>query len=109
VTQSAAGQCEWGDVALVIRTPPGCEANLGRAVLVHGPLKFRKKLGATWVIKPVRRTPWAVSHRDGTVTVEKPSLRDIECPDAWLLLIKRPWRRPKGAPRRGPRPLPMGW
>lgn len=108
MTLSAAGQCEWGDTALVVRTAPGCESNLGREVVVRGPFKVKKKIGLTWLIYPVRRAPWAVSSRDGAVTVEKPSLQGIEYPDAWLMLVKRPWRRPKGAPRRGPRPLPMG-
>jgi hypothetical protein len=108
MTLSAAGQCEWGDSALVVRTAAGCEANLGREVVVRGPFKVNRKDGVIWKIHPVRRTPWAVRNRDGTVSFEKPSLLGIECPDAWLLLVKRPWRRPKGAPSRGPRPLPMG-
>lgn len=98
-----------GDSAQVVRTAAGCEANLGREVVVRGPFKGNRKMGAIWTIHPVRRMPWAVRNRDGTVTFEKPSLQSVEYPDAWLMLVKRPWRWPKGAPSRGPRPLPMGW
>lgn len=110
MTRGVAGGCEWGDTALVVRTPCGCQANLGRAVVVRGPFKVKRKLGLVWTIHPVRRTrSWAVRSHDGTVKLEKPSLQGIEYPDTWLLLVKRPWRRPKGAPSRGPRALPLGW
>jgi hypothetical protein len=82
-------RCKEGDLALVIHDEPGCRMNVGRVVVVRGPVVSRPPYGPTWLIQPVQPEAWAVAHRGG-VHIEMPPLSGVEHPDAWLLPLRPP-------------------
>lgn len=83
-------RCREGDMALIIREMPGCERNIGRAVIVQGPVEVHPDHGPTWLIEPVSPEPWAVHEYGGKPvwvgTISFASL--VEHPDEWLLPLR---------------------
>lgn len=83
-------RCREGDLALIIREMPGCERNIGRTVIVQGPVEPDLDHGPTWLIEPVSPEPLAVYQDGGKAvwvgTVSFASL--IEHPDEWLLPLR---------------------
>lgn len=87
-------RCKAGDLALVIHDEPGCQMNIGRAVVVSGPVEIHPKYGPSWLIQPTQQGVWAVT-RQGGVNMDTPPLHRVEHPDKWLLPLRppRPERR----------------
>jgi len=83
-------RCREGELALIIREESGCEANIGRAVCVSGPLEIDTCRGPTWLIAPATPEPWFYLSPDGEGVVVRPiSHADrVEHPDAWLLPLR---------------------
>ena len=87
-------RCRAGDLAIIIKEEPGCEANIGRLVRVSGPILVRKSAGATWLISPVAGAPWSVigaGQGGGTVvTIARTTaqLSGIEHPDRWMVPLR---------------------
>lgn len=91
-TKSENLRCRENDLALVIQDTANCVSNLGRVVIVHGPVirSFNSFGMLTWLIKPLHSVPWAVeNHRHG---IKMEMLVDwvdkIEHPDAWLVPLR---------------------
>ena len=83
-------RCKEGDLALVVHDEPGCESNIGRVVVVFGPVETNSRLALPcWLIVPAGRSRrWRVTRGLAparTETVYRKSR--IEHPDAWLLPI----------------------
>lgn len=87
-------RCKAGDLALVIHDEPGCQMNIGRAVVVSGPVEIHPQYGPSWLIQPTQQGVWAVT-RQGGVNMDTPPLHRVEHPDKWLLPLRppRPERR----------------
>lgn len=82
-------RCKAGDLALVVFDTPPCASNVGRAVVVRGPVRIAVGRGPTWLVQPVTADPWAVERMStGLVEFYVPPLDDVEHPDAWLLPIR---------------------
>lgn len=83
-------RCREGDMALIINEEPGCESNIGRAVILHGPIKQCAERGPSWYIEPVHAEPWyAIDCGEGGVWCGVLSPDDgIYHPDAWLLPLR---------------------
>ena len=79
-------RCKLGDIAIIIKDQPGCEANIGRMVTVMGPRKVFLKRGTVWRIKPVTCDTMTYIDYDKTVAVGPAT--DIEHEDDWLLPIR---------------------
>jgi hypothetical protein len=85
-TRTHGDRCQLGDIAIIIKDQPGCEANLGRVVHVFGPRKVFAERGTVWRIKPVRGSTMTYLDYDRTVAVGLAT--DIEHEDDWLLPIR---------------------
>ena len=83
-------KCVPGDLAFIIRDEPGCEANIGRIVAVHGPLRLTSDRGPEWIIVPVNQAPFCYSFTgEREVIHEVISLgRKVRHSDAWLSPIR---------------------
>lgn len=81
-----ADRCKLGDIAIIIKDQPGCEANIGRVVHVCGPRKVFPERGTVWRIKPVTGSTMTYLDYDRTVAVGLAT--DIEHEDHWLLPIR---------------------
>jgi hypothetical protein len=79
-------RCKLGDVAIIIKDNPGCEANIGRVVRVHGPRRVFPRRGTVWRITPVAGTTMTYVDYDRTVAVGLAC--EIEHEDDWLLPIR---------------------
>jgi hypothetical protein len=79
-------RCKLGDIAIIIKDNPGCEANIGRVVRVHGPRKVFSKRGTVWRVTPVAGTTMTYIDYDGTIGVGLAC--EIEHEDDWLLPIR---------------------
>ncbi len=79
-------RCKLGDVAIIIKDRPGCEANIGRIVHVLGPRKVYRSRGTVWRIKPVKGDHMAFIDIDKSPSYGLAT--DIEHEDAWLLPIR---------------------
>jgi hypothetical protein len=79
-------RCKPGDIAIIIKDQPGCEANIGRIVHVCGPRKVFTERGTVWHIKPVTGSTMTYLDYDRTVAVGLAT--DIEHEDDWLLPIR---------------------
>lgn len=89
-----AMKCKAGDIAIVTADEPGCEANIGRLVRVHGPVGFSRALWLpTWLIEPLSGAPWACCRHDGAVFLVHGEPNgfddDMEHPDHWLMPVCR--------------------
>ena len=82
-----ADRCRLGDVAIIIKDQPGCEANIGRIVRVCLPRKVFMSRGTVWHIVPVVGDTMSYIDYDGTIATGPAT--DIEHEDAWLL--RRRW------------------
>jgi hypothetical protein len=83
-------RCKPGDLAVVTRDYDGCDDNVGRIVVVRGPLTFCDYLGPKWLIAAKSDHPWLF--REG-VRIQVTSGRllfsdDVEHPDGWLHPIR---------------------
>lgn len=83
-------RCKPGDLAIITREEPGCEANIGRMVHVNGPLALYRRSGQqTWLIMPVDDTePWLVSNGKGGAYFMRYRDPTIEHPDDWMTPIR---------------------
>lgn len=84
-------RCKNGDVAIVLRDSPGCEANIGRLVEVRGPCSSSCYPGmVSWWIKQIdRNAKWCVFETDGSITMEWLTWSSkVQHPDTWLLPIR---------------------
>jgi hypothetical protein len=79
-------RCKLGDIAIIIKEQPGCEANIGRLVHVLGPRKVYMSRGTVWRIKPVKGNSMAYLDYDNSPAYGLAT--DIEHEDAWLLPIR---------------------
>jgi len=79
-------RCKNGDIAIIIKDHPGCEANIGRVVKVHSPRRVLPRRGTVWLITPVVGTTITYIDVDGTVAVGLAI--KIEHEDDWLLPIR---------------------
>ncbi len=50
--------CQPGDIAIVVNDEPGCEANIGRLVLVKRPSTFVQDAGFWWEVEPLGSPLW---------------------------------------------------
>lgn len=92
-------RCKDGDLAIIIKDEPGCEANLGRFMRVHGPKEVHAVLGPVWPTMPVTGAP--VPFRNPFGRVEPANrLHSIRRPDAWLLPIRARKSRAKPKARK---------
>jgi hypothetical protein len=81
-------RCKPGDLAIVIHDTPPCAANIGRIVMVRGPLKVNRTLRLPcWLIKPVRPVPYLVEIGNTLNEQIVNWSSRVEHPDAWLLPI----------------------
>ena len=80
-------KCVPGDLAFITHDEPGCEANIGRIVLVHGPLKLTADRGPEWLIVPVAPSPFYFA-QDNEVVHEAPLMTKVRHSDAWLTPIR---------------------
>lgn len=84
-------RCREGDLAIIIREEPGCEVNIGCAVIVHGPLWQNPDAGPDWVIVPANNQPLTFVESDGRILCQCINEADrIRHPDAWLISITPP-------------------
>jgi hypothetical protein len=97
-------RCKEGDLALVIHDEPGCQMNIGRTVVVSGPVEIHPQYGPSWLIQPTHQGGWAVTML-GAVNIERSPLCRVEHPDKWLLPL-RPPRPERRLTRRRKRRLP---
>jgi len=81
-----ADRCKPGDIAIIIKDEPGCEANIGRVVHVLGPRKVFLIRGTVWLIKPVIGK--TITYVDIDKKVKKGLATKIEHDDDWLLPIR---------------------
>lgn len=87
-------RCKAGDLAIITKDEPGCEANIGRMVRVSGPILERKSVGPTWLISPVAGPPWSVVEAapwgGAVVSIARTSaqLSGIEHPDRWMVPLR---------------------
>jgi hypothetical protein len=81
-----ADRCKLGDIAIIIKDQPGCEANIGRVVHVGGPRVVFPRRGTVWHIKPVTGSTMTYLDYDRTVAVGLAT--DIEHEDDWLMPIR---------------------
>ena len=82
-------RCKPGDLAVILYDIPECADNIGRLVIVRGPVLYntRYKLRC-WLIKPVHPAPYWVDRYTG-VSLERVTWRSqIEHPDPWMLPIR---------------------
>lgn len=84
-------RCKDGDIAIILRDNPGCEANVGRLVEVRGPGSSSCYPGmVTWRIQQIdRHAQWHVCETDASITLEWLTWKsNVSHPDAWLLPIR---------------------
>jgi hypothetical protein len=80
-------RCKDGDLTIVIKDEPGCEANLGRFLRVHGPKELRPVLGPFWHTTAITAAPMLFRNPSGHVEYIN-RLKAIRRSDAWLLPIR---------------------
>jgi hypothetical protein len=83
--------CKNGDIAIVVRDNPGCEANLGRLVEVRGPRTSSGYPGMVcWQIRQISaEVSWVIDESNGSFTSEILTWRSgVSHPDAWLKPIR---------------------
>lgn len=86
-------RCKPGDIAIILRDCPGCEANIGKLVEVVAPSDYVQE-GAEgvqcWRIVQVHQDYfWYVTERDGTITKEIITYwSGVSHPDTWLMPIR---------------------
>jgi hypothetical protein len=106
-------RCKEGDLAIIIKEEPGCEANIGRVVRVSGPIVVREHVGATWLICPAGADDWLAilmcPTRGAVVRAAHgiEQLSNIEHPDRWMVPLKKLRASGKGEQSRvtsGPQP-----
>lgn len=82
-------RCKPGDLAVIRYDVPGCEANIGRIVLIRPPAAIDYKGQLTWLITPITPEPYIV---DNPYTSEFRFMEygesDIEHPDDWMIPIR---------------------
>src|SRR4051794_29179822 len=83
-------RCREGDVAVIVREEPGCEANIGRLVRVRGPIRLDAHQGPTWLIDTLDSSTYLCVRRGGVIAETLTSHLAIEHPDAWLQPIQAP-------------------
>ena len=82
-------RCRAGDLAIIVRDEPGCEANLGRFVKVHAPGVLTEEQGTTWLIVPVGDAPHRLVDVNDQLVERTIYLEDcIEHPDEWMVPIR---------------------
>lgn len=84
-------RCKKGDIAIILRDSPGCEANVGRMVEVRGPNRSSTYPGmVTWSIRQIdRKSMWFVMEVNKCITQEWLTWQSgVVHPDAWLLPIR---------------------
>jgi len=81
-------QCKPGDLAIITREEPGCEANIGRVVRVRGPIGIDGDARATWLITSTTPEPWIYRVTGEGLHTDPAMPDDIEHPDAWMVPFK---------------------
>lgn len=83
--------CRPGDLAVVIQDEKGCEANIGRVVVVRGPVGRDWRGYDTWLISPHRQAGyvWIDRKVDDQTVFAFEGEDDIEHPDRWLMPLPR--------------------
>lgn len=82
-------RCRPGDLALVIRDTLRCDSNLGRIVVVRGPLEVNRRWRLPcWLIRPVTSAPYAVEKGRRVSNFRVYWKSRVEHPDAWLLPLR---------------------
>jgi hypothetical protein len=82
-------RCREGDLAIVVFDTPQCANNVGRVVVVSGPVRVDVARGPTWLIQPVAPDTWAVERVwTGRVEFHAPPLDGVEHPDRWLMPLR---------------------
>lgn len=79
--------CKPGDLAIITREEPGCEANIGRLVRVSGPMDYdvTRPNEPTWLITPVTLEPWLYLTLGGELCFADYQQDGIEHPDSWMM------------------------
>ena len=82
-------RCKPGDLAVILHDIPECVENIGRMVIVRGPVLYNYRYKhQCWLIKPVHPAPWWVDRYD-EIRLECVTWHSrIEHPDAWMLPIR---------------------
>ena len=81
-------RCVPGDLAFIIQDEPGCEANLGRVVIIHGPSRLTTDRGLEWLIVPVNPSPLCFESDGEVVWGTVPTTTRIRHSDTWLMPIQ---------------------
>ena len=85
-------RCKPGDLAVIVREEPGCEANIGKLVEVRGPIYMDQLCGPCWIIRSISTTgDWLCRTIHGPVRRISGGVRwsdGIDHPDAWLMPIR---------------------
>jgi hypothetical protein len=82
-------RCKPGDLAMIKYDVPGCEANVGRLVIVNGPPAIDYKGQLTWLIMPVTPEPYVIdSPSTGVFRFMEYGEQGIEHPDDWMTPIR---------------------
>ena len=81
-------RCVSGDLAFIVHDEPGCEANLGRVVTVHGPSRLTEDRGLEWLIVPVNPSPLCFKSDGDVVWGTIPATTRIRHSDTWLMPIR---------------------
>jgi len=81
-------RCKDGDVAVITWDTPECLENLGRLVLVRGPVHHQGGM-ACWRIKPVTPELYCVTEADKSITRESVTWGSgVVHQDAWMMPIR---------------------
>lgn len=82
-------RCKPGDLAMINHDVPGCEANVGRLVIVSGPPAIDYKGLLTWLIMPVTPEPYVIDDPlTGVFRFMDYQEDGIEHPDDWMTPIR---------------------
>ena len=82
-------RCKPGDLAIIRYDVPGCEANIGRIVLVRPPAAIDYKGQLTWLVTPVTPEPYIVDNPyTGEFRFMEFGESDLEHPDDWMIPIR---------------------
>jgi hypothetical protein len=102
-------RCQPGDLALVIRDTPRCACNIGRVVVVRGPLEVNRRWRLPcWLVRPVTSTPYAVEQGRRFSRHRVFWKSRVEHPDAWLLPL-RDLGQPEDLPDVASSIAPVDW
>lgn len=81
-------RCKDGDLAVITWDHLGCLENIGRIVMVRGPV-HQRDFGSYWRIRPITEDLYVFVNLDNSIGRERVVWQSrIEHPDAWMLPIR---------------------